>query len=63
MAGEGEAESPYPLHECVFRGDVAALSALIRRAGEDKPRILAAQGGNSTEKVVFALALACSKTV
>ena len=51
MAGEGEAESPYPLHECVFRGDVAALSALIRRAGEDKPRILAAQGGNSTENV------------
>jgi len=42
MAAE-EGESPYPLHECVFRGDVAALSALIRRAAEDKPRTLAAQ--------------------
>ena len=31
MAAEGEQEeSAYPLHECVFRGDVAALSALIR---------------------------------
>ena len=47
MAEEEGAESPYPLHECVFRGDVATLSALIRRAGgEDKPRNLAAQGSD-----------------
>ena len=49
-----EAESPYPLHECVFRGDVAALSALIRKhaagaAGEEKARAMGAQGLNSIE--------------
>ena len=47
MAAEGEQEeSAYPLHECVFRGDVAALSALIRSrtaAGEDKAGMLGAQ--------------------
>ena len=49
-AGEGEAAAPlFPLHQCVFRGDVAELSALIRRlaggggGGDDKSRILAAQ--------------------
>ena len=49
-AAEGEAASLYPLHQCVFRGDVAELSALIRRlagggggAGDDKSRVLAAQ--------------------
>ena len=47
MAAEGEQEeSAFPLHECVFRGDVAALSALIRgrtAAGEDKAGMLGAQ--------------------
>ena len=49
MAAEGEQEeSAYPLHECVFRGDVAALSALIRgrtaaAGAEDKAGLLGAQ--------------------